>query len=92
MWTLLAYAGEGMDNGSYDHMMDGGWANNGGFAMFWMFAIAVLITAGVIYLFVHGSKKNGKSDNDDPMTIIKSRYAKGELSKKQFDEMKNDIK
>jgi putative membrane protein len=35
--------------------------------------------------------KNLKYDNEDPFKILKIRYAKGEISKEEFDEMKKDL-
>lgn len=92
MWNILAHAGEGINGGSDDHRMNGmGWSNNGGFTMLWMFVGALIVIVGVIYLLVYFAKKTDRSNEDDPMRIAKARYAKGEINKKQFDEIKKDI-
>ena len=32
-------------------------------------------------------KKNPSSDDDDPLTILKKRFAKGEITKEEYEEM-----
>jgi len=34
-------------------------------------------------------KKNSSPDNEDPLTILKKRFAKGEISKEEYKEMKS---
>jgi putative membrane protein len=61
----------------------GGW---GGFGLGW-----ILIILGVVALvrYLRGTKQNeaGKT----PMDILKERYAKGEINKKELEEMKKDL-
>jgi uncharacterized membrane protein len=38
-----------------------------------------------------GEKKEKVSDNTIAMKLLKQRYAKGEISKDEFDQMKKDI-
>jgi len=93
MWNVIAHAGEGTSSGLDDHMMDGGsWSGYGGFTMLWMFVGMVLIVAVVVYLLAQLAKRTDRSTNNDPIGIAKSRYAKGEITKKQFDEIKKDLK
>lgn len=71
------------------HMMDGqdgGWA----FAMMLFFIILV----AVLFLFIVKSKNNShyQANTTNPLDIVKSRYAKGEITKVQFDELKKDLK
>ena len=35
--------------------------------------------------------KNKKQDSDDPLKIIKLRYAKGEITREEFEQMKKDL-
>jgi len=42
----------------------------------------------IIYDRIHGKKKSS-SNNDDPLKILKIRFAKGEISKEEYDEMKS---
>jgi putative membrane protein len=86
---FTALAGECWDEWQmgWGHMM-----NFGGAGMFMW--IIFLIMAGVImYLVVQASKNKGadKIPHETPLEILKKRYATGEVSKEQFDKMKNDL-
>jgi len=52
----------------------------------WLFIL--LFWVAVIWLIVWLDNQNKAQD---PLEILKSRYAKGELSKKEFEEMRKDL-
>ncbi len=59
----------------------------GGFAMmlFWI----VIIVVGI---WAVKSLATGKSENDSPEDILKKRYAKGEITRDEYDRMKRDLR
>ncbi|MGM0445522.1 MAG: SHOCT domain-containing protein [Bacillota bacterium] len=67
-----------------------------------MFIFGILIILGFIYLLNNGELDNlfnRRSGNqfrtdkqNDPVEIIKERYAKGEINKDEYNEMMNNIK
>jgi putative membrane protein len=66
----------------------------GGIIFSWFFK--VLIAALVIWLVVHSLSKNqtNKSiqiSSETALEILKKRYAKGEISKEQFEQMRKDL-
>jgi|SRR3989338_203862 len=66
----------------------------GGYGMMGFGFIFMLLFWGVlIWLVVMlvGAAQSGKKD-DDPSTILKRRYASGEISKKQYEELKKELK
>ncbi len=79
-------------------MMDDYWghgANSGNDA--WSFIFMILMMALVflgIVLVVHylARSNQSKGNENSALEILKNRYAKGEIDKKEFDEKKKDLK
>ncbi len=55
-----------------------------------MFLWPILIVALIVYLFTV-KDEIGIQKKDTPMDILKKRYASGEISKEEFEEMKKDL-
>jgi putative membrane protein len=73
----------------WDHMM-----GYGGYGGMFMWLIWIVIAAVIIYFVFNLSKRNGKSidsENESPIEILKRRYAKGEITKEEFDRIKREI-
>ncbi len=66
----------------------GWWMIFGGLWMliFWGGLIA-LIVWGIMKL----SRRNGSTSKRDPLDIAKERYARGDISKEQFEQLKKDL-
>jgi len=58
--------------------------------MWILFLIAIIL---IVYVLVRVSKTGGlgSSPHETPLDVIKKRYAKGKITKDQFDEMKKDL-
>ncbi len=72
----------------YMHEGMGWWMVFGGV---WM----VIFWGGLIALTVWGitklNRRNSSSSKHDPLDIAKERYARGEISKKEFEQLKKDL-
>lgn len=55
-----------------------------------MILLLVLIGAGV-YLIFTGSRRPGRAERDRALTIAGERYARGEISREEFAEIKKTI-
>jgi putative membrane protein len=66
----------------------------GGFGMGFMWIILVVIFIAVI-LLAKGSlspvKKEGEPAGESALDVLKKRYARGEISKEEFEEKKRDL-
>lgn len=82
-----------MMGGGGNHMM--GYGGLGGFGLGWIFMIIfwVLIILGVVALvrYLGGARSNITNKDKTPLDILKERYAKGEIDKKEFEERKKDL-
>lgn len=71
------------------------WGNYGwgmGFGGLFMIIFWILIILGIVYLvrLLAGSAVKGES-TETALHILRKRYAKGEISKDEFEEKKKDI-
>ncbi len=64
-----------------------------GFGWLFMTIFWILVILGIIYLVrkITASTKN-EGREETALDILKKRYAKGEITKEEFDRMKEDIK
>ncbi|MCL4417412.1 MAG: SHOCT domain-containing protein [Actinobacteria bacterium] len=67
----------------------------GGIGMILSFVFFVLIVIGIILLIVWLVKRTGNNITDKTgkhsLEILKERYAKGEITKEQYDDMKKEL-
>jgi putative membrane protein len=68
----------------------------GFFGLFWMLLVWAGIIWFIIWLVSRFSRNTGydqpeKGVDKTPIDIVKERYAKGEISKKEFDDMRKDL-
>ncbi len=85
----LAFANgndEGMMHDFY-HMMGYEWM---GMGWFWWFFILFFVI--IVLVFVFSLKYTEKGKEKDPLSIAKERLAKGEITKKEFEDIKKELK
>ena len=89
----LAYA-QGYGYGFGPGMM-GGWAGGWGFGMVGMLLWWVLIILGIVlltkWIFSGSAGRGERGSPDRSFEILKERYARGEIDKKEFEEKKRDL-
>ncbi len=68
------------------HFFGGGWM----MIFWWILIIAVILF--VIRVMTKSSMKQSGSQDKSPLEILKQRYAKGEITKEEYEERKNNLK
>ena len=64
-----------------------GWGMGIFMIIFWAFVIF-----GIVYVIQAVSRRDGNTGKGEtPLDILKKRYAKGEITKEQFEQMKDDL-
>ena len=73
--------------GNWGHMM--GYGYGGGF----MWLIVLVLVGVAVYFLLQVSKSKGpdRQITEQPLDILKKRYAKGEIDKEEFDRKKKDL-
>lgn len=78
-----------MGNG-WGNMM-GSWGSFGIFGWLSMILFWALLILGVVALVRYLAKSGSSKENKTPLEILKERYARGEINKKEFEEKKKDL-
>jgi putative membrane protein len=74
-------------------MYDGyGHGNSGDYSWVFMLMMMVLVILGVVLVILYLNRSAHSTSKDDTsLAILNSRYAKGEIEKKEFDEKRKDL-
>ena len=84
--SFIPMMGSGFGN------MMGGWGGFGIFGWITMLVFWLLLILGVVALIRYLGNSRKSSDKDkSPIDILKERYAKGEIDKKEFEEKKKEL-
>ncbi len=69
-----------------------GWGMGLGFGWLFMLIFWVLVILGVAHIvrLIAGGGRKGEKE-ETAIDILKKRYAKGEISKEEFDRMRDDL-
>ena len=72
------------------HWGDFGWGM--GFGWIWMVLFWVAVLSVIVYAVRSASSHaGGHHEKESPLDILKIRYAKGEITKDEYDRMKDDL-
>ena len=76
----------------YGPMMNGNdWGWTVLMMLFW-FVVLVCVAVVVLRVLRDHDHQTGDVQKSDPLDIVNERYAKGEITKKQFDQLKEDLR
>ena len=62
--------------------------------MGWVYVIITVAIVLIVWLIIHfTSRRRGDygSPGQSPLDVLKQRYARGEISKEEFEKMKSDL-
>ncbi len=86
-FTRNNFAGRLVKVMNWDHMQ--GWNHMGGWGVFGMILFWGLIIFGVVFLFRYVTQQ--RSETRAPLDVLKKRYARGEISKEEYEKTKKDL-
>jgi putative membrane protein len=75
--------------GGWDHMMNYGYGSGGMF----MWLLLIIVIGVVVYIVIQNTKAktSGGPLQETPLDILKRRYAKGKITKGEYDRLKRDL-
>ena len=75
-----------------DHMMGGWWGMGFYMSVFWLLVIGICVA--VILAMVRGRNAGASDDSrsDSALRILEQRYARGEISKQEFEDKRRDLR
>ena len=72
-------------------MWDWSWGWGMGLGMFFMILFWVIVIALIVWFINKASDRGETSEKKRPLDIVKERYAKGEISKEEFEKIEADL-
>jgi putative membrane protein len=77
--------------GGWNHMMNYGYGS--GYGGMFMWILLIIVIGVVVYFIVQSTKAktSGGPLQETHLDILKRRYAKGEITKEEYDRLKRDL-
>ena len=73
-------------------MVGWGWGGGGAWWGLLSFVFMVLVIGGTVVLVTWGVQQLGpRHHSDQPLDVLKRRYARGEITREQFEQMRRDV-
>ncbi|MGB7061767.1 MAG: SHOCT domain-containing protein, partial [Candidatus Zixiibacteriota bacterium] len=57
----------------------------------YMWILLLIVIAVAVYLVIESQRPRTGGDKETPLEILKKRFARGEITKEQFEEMKRKL-
>ncbi len=92
---MLSFTASVVLNGNGHHHHMEGWTRMGGWWMWFIMLIAVFLIILLIYLIMSEDKRDEKrlsESNRSAEKILDERYARGEISKEEYKQMKKEMR
>jgi len=68
------------------------WGNQGFMGGFmWIFWIAIIVGIFFLVKWIVMQSRPGEQKGENPLEILKKRYARGEIDKEEFEQKKKDL-
>jgi len=73
-------------------MFHGGWYGMGiGMGWMWIFWVLVLAAIVAVLVWALAASRRSAAGRESPEEILKRRYARGDITKEQFEQMRHDL-
>jgi len=69
----------------------GGWSCFVPFGGTWMFVFWGVFIGAIVWAVIALSRRNRSGGKDDSLSIARERYARGEMSREEFEHIKKDL-
>ncbi len=73
------------------HMMDEWDHMSWGYGGVFMWLVLLVLIGFIVYFVVRSGKWPGMGGSETPLDILKKRYARGEITKEDFERMKREL-
>jgi putative membrane protein len=77
--------------GGYGHMWGGGMGMGYGYGGFFMWILLLVVIGLIAFLILQSVQSGSRTDQESPLDILKKRFAKGEITKEEYEEMRRKL-
>lgn len=77
--------------GGHGHMWGGGLGMGYGYGGSYMWILLLVVIGLLVFLILQSVQSGSRTDQESPLDILKKRFAKGEITKEEYEEMKRKL-